>query len=461
MSEHESLIRSWADGKITAEELRDLESRLRDDPAVRDAFLSEMNIHTALDDLALIESASEASSTAGASRTDLMKPSSPLIPNARSLPRLIALAAAVAVMVGWGMFIVMSNRVTSPGIARIAGLGGPLMWTGDGGRILKDLTVGSNLSGGTIEGMVPDSWFELEFNDGSTVTISGLSMLTFSDYGQKELHLRKGTFSASVVPQPAGRPMLIHTRTALLEVLGTRFDVEAGLSATLLNVSEGQVRVKRLSDGTTVDVPSRHRVVAAADRELSPAALPDARKDWKSRLNHGPEQSYGRWSPATAEHDAVLKAIPYTSREGVTVNAAGFRVSTAGTAPVVLHPAAALRVRGRIMDAHEIYFGVTARHSNGEFAGRFHTQRSDTQLNVGEEFTVVLPLSEFRLDPSSVPTRLRRLKHATENRRRFPARPDNLTVGAVWLHSLFASAGLEVTEMELLSNAASAESQDD
>lgn len=44
----------------------------------------------------------------------------------------------------------------------------------------------------------------------------------------------------------------------------------------MLNVSEGKVRVKRLSDGSTVDVPAKHRVIAAADREMLPAPAPDA-----------------------------------------------------------------------------------------------------------------------------------------------------------------------------------------
>ena len=135
-----------------------------------------------------------------------------------------------------------------------------------------DLSVGAELAGGTVEGLAPGSWLELEFNDGSTVTISGNSMLTFSDRGQKELHLKEGNLSSNVKPQPAGKPMLIYTRSAMLEVLGTQFEVEAETATTILNVREGSVRVKRFSDGSTVDVPARHRVIAAADREMSPDA---------------------------------------------------------------------------------------------------------------------------------------------------------------------------------------------
>ncbi len=58
-------------------------------------------------------------------------------------------------------------------IAKITGMSGSLQWTGDGGQIVQDLNVGAGLEGGTIEAMTPDSWFELEFTDGSTVAITG------------------------------------------------------------------------------------------------------------------------------------------------------------------------------------------------------------------------------------------------------------------------------------------------
>ena len=92
----------------------------------------------------------------------------------------------------------------------------------------RNLHAGSKLFGGTIEGMGPDAWLELEFKDASQVVIAGNSILTISDLGQKELRLREGSFSANVMPQPKGKPMLVRTRSALFEVMGTRFSVDAG-----------------------------------------------------------------------------------------------------------------------------------------------------------------------------------------------------------------------------------------
>ncbi|MHC4520273.1 MAG: FecR family protein, partial [Planctomycetota bacterium] len=128
---------------------------------------------------------------------------------ARRLVKKWPLAAAALVALIAGLYFL--PLIVERPIARVTGLNGSLQWTGDGGRVFYDLSVGTELPGGTVEGMAPGSWFELEFIDGSVVTISGHSTLTFSDHGQKKLYLKEGHVSGNVKPQPAGRPMLIYT----------------------------------------------------------------------------------------------------------------------------------------------------------------------------------------------------------------------------------------------------------
>ena len=326
-------------------------------------------------------------------------------------------------------------------IAKVTGLSGSLQWTGDGGRVVRDLRADTQLSGGTIQGMAPDSWFELQFNDGSTVTISGHSMLTFSDYDQKELHLKEGNLSCDVMPQPAGKPMLIHTRLAVLEVLGTKFDVEAELAATVLNVTEGKVRVRRLSDSSTVDVPAKHRVTAAADRDMSPERVPDTVTRWKSRLHLGPDGTYGKWSPAANGKEAALSAIPYSVQlphRTFTIYTESMGVSRGDSPPVILQTDSQIKVRGRIQSARKMYFGVTLRSLNGEFAGRFQTTRPGMEFRDGEAFELTVPLQEFTLDPS-----------LNEARKKLPGNPFDLVVESIWCHTLDKPAGLKIVEVEL------------
>ncbi|MDP7305797.1 MAG: hypothetical protein QGG09_21980, partial [Pirellulaceae bacterium] len=49
--------------------------------------------------------------------------------------------------------IATQRRVSDVSIARITGLSGSLIWTGDRGQIVRDVKVGTELAGGTIEGM--------------------------------------------------------------------------------------------------------------------------------------------------------------------------------------------------------------------------------------------------------------------------------------------------------------------
>ena len=52
--------------------------------------------------------------------------------------------------------VVLSQTASSP-IATITGLKGSLLWTGNQGELVLDMHVGRELTGGTIEGLAPDS----------------------------------------------------------------------------------------------------------------------------------------------------------------------------------------------------------------------------------------------------------------------------------------------------------------
>jgi len=451
--QNKSLIRAYVDGVITPDQFGQLQRALLTDSSVREQFLHEINVHNALEDVALGEIAPIIGGDLSERRDSVDRPAAVL--RGRNMARWSFALTATAVAVVALFAILYFSQPTDepkvaaePKVATVTGLYGPIQFTGNGGSVLHDLAVGSELSGGTVDGMSPESWLELDFNDGSTVTISGTSMLTFSDPGQKELHLKSGRISASVETQPVAKPMLIHTPTAMLTVVGTTFEVEAGPAATALNVSEGEVRVKRLSDGRSIDVPANHRAIAAADRELSREKVPDSVDHWKSQLRLGPEGTYGKWSPATAATDATLQAIPYSLRPGVLVYIASIPVSRGDKPPVVLQPGSRFRVRGRIASPQTVYFGVTVRHSNGVFAGRFLTTRPAVEFPSGQDFEVVLNLEDFRLDPTLV-----------ELKSRLPSVPFHLVVESMWCHTWRESAGLEIIETQLVPPTTSATEQ--
>jgi hypothetical protein len=82
--------------------------------------------------------------------------------------------------------------------------------------------------------------------------------------GGKRIELRRGGFVAHVAPQRI--PMEIVTPHALARVLGTTFTLSTG-AVTRLDVTEGRVRLTRLSDGKSVEVAAGR--TAATDTLLA------------------------------------------------------------------------------------------------------------------------------------------------------------------------------------------------
>ena len=419
-------------GELDEAEKERLARLLNSDPSAQKDFVEQIWWDTQLTEV-LRETGG---ATTKPSTTDNVSvvTAAPTMPVRRAL-----LTIAALIVVALTVHLYFQRPAAAPRIAKITGMGGSLQWTGDGGRVSQDLAIGAELAGSTVEGMTPASWLALQFDDGSTVTISGTSTLTFSDYGQKKLHLKAGSLSCNVKPQPAGRPMLVYTRSAILEVLGTQFEAEAGLSATTLSVSKGRVRVKRLSDGSTVVVPAKHRVLAAADREMLPVSAPEAVSQWRSQLHLGPEGTIGKWSLRTHGEGATLGAVPFTTRLGHTIYTAAFGVSHGDKLPVILSQSSLLRVRGQIASPHKIYFGVTVRHPNGEFAGNFQTTKAASEFYSGQSFELTLAFGDLQLDPSLLPMK-----------DRLPSDPFGLVVESFWCHTLNEPAGLEIAAVELI-----------
>ena len=127
----------------------------------------------------------------------------------------------------------------------------------------------------------------------------------------------------------------------------------------------------------------------------------------------------------------LLKEVPSTRRR--------LKFPAVTSRPSTLQPASRLRVRGRIGSPHKVYFGVTVRHPNGGFAGRYQTIRPEGELPGGGEFEVVLQLNDFRLDPS-----------LSDIKNKLPSHPFHLVVESMWCHTLNEQTGLAIFEVELI-----------
>ena len=446
-SEWDDLVDRHLFGELSESEMERLAELLDSDPSLRKDFIQRASWETELAEVLRTggndESRKFDSSIAGQLETRQGR-------SIRFLRAMLAIAAVTILMLSALLFTsqtklkVANSRdtsVESDPVAKITGLSGSMIWTGDRGQILREITVGTDLAGGTIEGLSPGSWFELRFNDGSEVTISGASTLTFSDDGQKRLRLREGRMSADVSPQPDGKPMIIQTRTATLTVLGTSFDVEADLPATTVSVREGTVRVARASDGKEIDVPANHRVIAAADQELERRQITGVVHQWKSRIDQGPDETFGKWLAATDTDPPLLRAVAYNPKEApphVVLYLLGLGVRNDEATPVQLNSDSHFEIHGKMELETDVYFGIEVAYGKGDYAGKFRAKCTVERDSSGN-FVAIADLPDFELDPS-----------VAAFKDKLAPSPEGLFVNGVWsfTHSETPS-GLRISEVSL------------
>lgn len=113
---------------------------------------------------------------------------------------------------------------------------------------------------------------KVRFPDGTQLVLEGATGI--SSIVGKRLSVQRGTVQAQVTKQPAGQPLIFATAQAEAKVLGTTLKIVADEASTRLEVREGRVQLKRLSDGKTVDVITGHYAVAVAGTDLVMRPLP-------------------------------------------------------------------------------------------------------------------------------------------------------------------------------------------
>ncbi len=404
-NQREQIVK-FLDDQLNDQERLEVENLLRDDAAAR-TFLRSVAEHVvvfadtnqSLDGMPVGRSNSNLSSSTPNSTTQPKKLESPRR-RTWGVHALVATAATLAVAAS----VVYTNWPEPPRmIARITEISGSVEWRGDGGRINRGLAAGDSIGGGTLDVLASDSWARIKFNDGSKVTVTGQSELTISDGSQKELHLTGGNLSANVTKQRLGEPMLIHTPTAKLEVLGTQLNVESLSTVTALSVNEGKVRMTRLVDGTKCDVSAQHVVVASLNdnTRLEPTLKRQPVNFCLQSMETEPKNVFGRWFAASKELPARLRTIPInwkTQDDKPTVlNVLVIRASEFDQ-PISLDSDAYFRVTGRARrtDGH-VYFMVSGRHHRGGFAGKFFYGVDLSKVETTEQgWTIDMPLSDFK-----------------------------------------------------------------
>ena len=354
-------------------------------------------------------------------------------------PRLVpywGIWAAAALIAASCSIMWFSANIAPPVIATVTALDGDVQWTGDGGRVQRELRTGTKLYGGLLETLAHDAWIEITFNDGTEVTVAGHSLVVISEYEQqKTVYLREGNLSADVAKQPIGKPMRMLTRTADAEVLGTQFNLAAENDATRLVVNEGLVRVKRLADGSVQEVAADQHIIAALETENSFQAVnrQGYAEMWSAR--YPADSRYGEWIPPAKEAPGNLASKPLLwgdpKAKRTLLHVASSQVARENRPPLRLTTHTRIRVTGELDSSARVFLGLTALHPKGGFAGRY---RYDLPVKVSgdsQSFDIDVPLADLAREEE-----------------RFPNSAVGLDVFDCWLYTIHTDHGLRIHSVD-------------
>ena len=374
----EELLNSLVDETLSDADEARLAAMLAESEAARRRYRQWMELHAALNwDYAA--AAAEHTSASCQSDADMMVTTTRFQPRRHSLLLGGSLAAAglLALTISWfavlqrpgkpvGAESLAMNPMRAGQIVELVSLGGAASWS-DGGRVISVLTNGDRLCAGTVSLEGESTFMSLRFDDGTVITLAGESMLEFDAKWQKNLVLRHGSLSVDACPQPPGRPMLIRTPTAEIEVVGTIFSLSADKHATHLGVEEGSVRFMRLADGQSIEVNEHSAatasLVATEPLEVArPTAIPSA---YRGTLG-------GVAANATGIH-----AEPYVAGrgdDGSLIVHYGVTVGKSASGFVSLHDDSVVSVRFRTAIPEAIRLMISMRRPGGTFGGNFETK---------------------------------------------------------------------------------------
>ena len=351
--------------------------------------------------------------------------------------RVSAIAAGLALLAALGA-LWFSGRGSGPrAIATLESAAGAVSWS-DGGSQRAGLVAGAVLPEGTLLVESDGGSAQLRFHDGTSLTVSGEAEVGFSDAGQKRLSVRRGTLTAQVQRQPAGKPLIIRTATAEVEVLGTEFSLSADTRQTAVSVEKGTVRMRRLADGRTVDIAGQQTAIASLEgkgefRSAKPNMPPVA---WRYTFEVAPPpQSKGEWLPAGESGPGRARAVPLVAargKDGVPIIHYGIslRASTSQQGGLVtLGSSSVLTGRARLERPAMLKLFLSCVRG-GSFGGNFELTLPRPEPGADGWVSFRVPLAGARpVMPGS------------------HAQMDGAQVALLVLHSIETDAGLEVADL--------------
>lgn len=426
----EALVR-YSDGRLTAAEWEELTHRLREDPAAREMLVTMAWQATTLADLQPARS----TPPAAAKLVSRAVQPTPVASFARRVAPWFAAAALLAL--SWGIALRRERALLT--VTEAHGL---VMWLA-GSQTRVGLQPGDRLAAGTILVNSDEGAAAFEFSDGTRLAFEGRSAAVVAENGQKSVRLLEGTLWAAVTPQPPGKHLLVWTSAAEVRVLGTEFSVTADNVRSVVNVGRGRVELKRVTDGTLVEVSPGERVEATLDAAVPLTASRETQSGnrWSATFADArPDGWMGDWQQNGEPKTGVLRAVPSLAGRkelGTFGLYHGIRYrdpAAKGRGWVRLESASRIRVRARLGESARFHVFVSTLSTPGQWGGNFR---------------VDLPASAGTLQPGGwrefdVP-----VTALQPTRPEIGGSPIGSLASMLFLHTGYDDAGLEIAAVEI------------
>ncbi|HEY7157352.1 MAG TPA: FecR domain-containing protein [Gemmataceae bacterium] len=272
-AELEGLLSRLCDGTLAAEELRRLGERMATDSAARRLYLEYLDLHAALGGpgaAAALPDWSRAETLSFVERTPA-RPS-----RIRRWMRWSAAAGIVIVLGAAALYWLPAPRPVAPdgpaalgAVARVVEVMGQTeLWDAAGQS--SQARAGATLRPGeTLRTGSEDAFAVLEFEGGTRIELDPDGQLRFAEAAEPtkgpRLLLSTGVLHGDVQAKTARQPLTVVTPQAEVFVEGTQFFVSATLpDMTEVETESGSVRLTRLADGRSVEVPAGSYALASS-----------------------------------------------------------------------------------------------------------------------------------------------------------------------------------------------------
>jgi ferric-dicitrate binding protein FerR (iron transport regulator) len=409
--ELEALLSELADDRLSGERRLQLEAVLQSDPDARDHYIRFLAMCNDLHEIADTALSAEELEEEGARSNLPERPEGcfaqigpdPFF-NRKRLFWLVTGAvplavSAVLVLMLWPWDGQQVEPLAElPIVARLQTIDGVVEVSSPSGQTYE-ATAGLELRAGpTVATQGQESHAEIRLLDGTMIFVAGDTLLRFSETEPSRIDVESGSIAASVRPQPADRPLVISTKEARIEVLGTQLSVMREGRRTRVGVVEGGVRVTRLSDERTVTLTAGQAAEASPNSDLQPTPIRPAPDTWsldfKEGLPNGWQAGQLVFDDLPEDDTAAVRTTP-TDRRGQRRHVIKSH-NAWSDGFFTLHEDSRLHVRYRLDKPGKFLLYVVCRqHDFGQPVCTLLTCDSIGQRQAGSWHTLSLPMNKL------------------------------------------------------------------